>query len=157
MKISNSEIIRDGEHELFDAITGDLDWGVVERIFKERHGLQIEEDVEYKGGDIIVHNDQIAYSLKFEAKVTLSILLDREGNHIAVSPIQDAPEDPAPGASGRSEEPEAPEGGGYEKILADLDVSEPPKDEPEDPSPPDAVENDARQSSPEGDGKPSAA
>ena len=85
MKITNSEVISSGEKELIDAITGDLDWGAIEKVFKERHQLGIEEDVEYKNGDIVVHNNQVAYKLDFEVKVILSVLLDREGNYISVT------------------------------------------------------------------------
>lgn len=85
MKITNSDVIKSGEQELIDAITAELDWGVIEEIFKEKHKLTIEEDIGYKSGDIVAHNDQIAYKLEFEAKVTLSIILDREGNYLSLS------------------------------------------------------------------------
>ena len=85
MKITDSEVIKSGEKELVDAVTADLDWGAIEEIFRKEHRLGIEEDVEYRKGDIVVHNNQVAYELQFEVKVTLSILLDREGNYISVT------------------------------------------------------------------------
>jgi hypothetical protein len=88
MKITGSEVIKSGERELIDGITAELDWGVIEEIFKNEHKLGIKEDVEYKSGDIIVHNNQITYKLEFEIKVALSVLLDRNGNYISV----DSPE-----------------------------------------------------------------
>ena len=84
MKISDHEVIKSGEQELIDAITADLDWGAIEKVFKEKHNLGIEEDVEYKRGDIVVHNNQVAYKLEFNVNVVLSILLDREGKYISV-------------------------------------------------------------------------
>ena len=84
MKITDTEIIRSGERELIDAITADLDWGAVEDIFREQHNLGIDEDVQYRRGDIVVHNNQVAYSLEFEVKVTVSVMMDRDGNHISV-------------------------------------------------------------------------
>lgn len=89
MKITDAEVIKTGEQELIDGITADLDWGAIEVLFKKEHGLGIDEDVEYKRGDIVVHNGQIAYQLNFEVKVTISVLLDREGNYIAVDASQD--------------------------------------------------------------------
>ncbi len=87
MKISDHEVIQAGEQELIDAITADLDWGAIEKVFKEKHNLGIEEDVEYKKGDIVVHNNQVAYKLEFNVNVVLSVLLDREGKYIsAVTP-----------------------------------------------------------------------
>ncbi len=84
MKITDHEVIQAGEQELIDAITADLDWGAIEKVFKEKHNLGIEEDVEYKRGDIVVHNNQVAYKLEFNVNVVLSILLDREGKYISV-------------------------------------------------------------------------
>ena len=85
MQITNAEIIKNGEQDLIDAITADLDWGAIENIFREQHNLGIDEDVEYKQGDIVVHGNQIAYQLQFEVRVTVSVLLDREGNYLSVS------------------------------------------------------------------------
>lgn len=85
MKITDSEVIKSGEKELIDALTADLDWGAIEEIFRKEHRLGIEEDVEYRKGDIVVYNNQVAYELEFEVKVTLSVLLDREGNYISVT------------------------------------------------------------------------
>ena len=85
MKITDSQVIKTGERELIDSISADLDWSAIEKIFHEEHNMKIEEDIDYKSGDIITHNNQIVYQLKFEVKTTLSVLLDREGNYISVS------------------------------------------------------------------------
>jgi len=111
MKITNTDVIRNGEKELMDAIIADLDWGSIETIFREKHHLPIEEDVEYKGGDIVVHNNEIAYRMEFEARVTLSVLLDREGNYLSVTGT--GPREPGDGGEdhGHSEK-------GYEDVLS---------------------------------------
>ncbi|MFH1489403.1 MAG: hypothetical protein ABII06_10900 [Pseudomonadota bacterium] len=93
MRITNSEVIKVGENELIDAISADIDWSVIEQIFKKEHKLCIEEDVEYKKGDIVVHNEQVAYRLEFQVSVTLSVLLDRQGHCISVTSPGDM-EDP---------------------------------------------------------------
>ena len=85
MKITNDEIIRNGEQDLIDAINGDLDWEAMEEIFQKDHKLGLGEDVEYKKGDIVVHDNQVAYRLEFDVKVNLSILLDRQGGCISLS------------------------------------------------------------------------
>ncbi len=89
MKITDSTVIKNGEQELIDAIIGDLDWGVMEEIFKKDHRLEIGEDVEYKSGDIIVYDNQVAYRLEFDVKVNLSIIVDREGNWLSLKSSQD--------------------------------------------------------------------
>ncbi|MBN1906381.1 MAG: hypothetical protein JW927_14920 [Deltaproteobacteria bacterium] len=85
MKITNSEIIKNGEQELMDAITADLDWGAIEKIIMKEHNLRIEEDIEYRSGDIVAVNNQIAYKLSFEVKVNLSVLLNRNGDYLSVN------------------------------------------------------------------------
>ncbi len=82
MKLTNAEVIKSGEKDLIDAIIGELDWSAIERIFKQKHRLQIKDDVEYRSGDIVVHDDQIAYKLEFEVKVSLAVLVDRLGEHL---------------------------------------------------------------------------
>jgi hypothetical protein len=84
MKVTSDDIIKSGERELIDGITADLDWAAVERIFKEAHGLPLGEDVSYRRGDLVVHEDRIAYLLEFEVKVPLSMLLDRQGNCLGI-------------------------------------------------------------------------
>ncbi|MBU3946700.1 MAG: hypothetical protein KJ882_06500 [Proteobacteria bacterium] len=84
MKIIDGEVIRNGEQDLIDSINGDLDWGNVEEIFKQQHHMKIGDDVEYKHGDIVVYNDQVAYRLEFDVKVNFTVILDREGNCLSV-------------------------------------------------------------------------
>ena len=85
MKITDSDIIKTGEQELIDAITADLDWGAIEEVFMKEHNLSIEEDIEYKSGDIVAVDNQIAYKLEFEVKVNLSVLINREGEYLSVT------------------------------------------------------------------------
>ena len=85
MKITDSDIIKNGEQELIDAITADLDWGAIEEIFLKEHNLGIEEDIEYKSGDIVAFDNQIAYKLEFGVKVNLSVLLNRDGEYLRVT------------------------------------------------------------------------
>jgi hypothetical protein len=115
MRITSAEVIRNSEKELMDAITGDLDWGSIERIFREKHHLSIEEDVEYKRGDLVVHDNRIAYRLEFAAKVTLSVLLDREGNYLSVDTLESR------GGKVAEEGPET----GYEEVLSRFAASDP--------------------------------
>lgn len=85
MKLTDSEVIKAGERELIDTIIGDLDWSAIEKIFKDRHQLQICDDVEYRRGDLVVKDGQVAYHLEFDVKVKLSILLDRSGNYLSLA------------------------------------------------------------------------
>jgi hypothetical protein len=95
MKITNSEIIRSGERELIDAITGDLDWRVIEKIVADKHHLSLQDDVDYKSGDLVVLENQIAYKLDFEVRVSLSVFFDRQGNYLKLDTRAAGVVDPA--------------------------------------------------------------
>ncbi|MFC1823233.1 hypothetical protein ACFL9T_11040 [Thermodesulfobacteriota bacterium] len=83
MKITSSEVIKNSEQELMDAIIAEIDWGSMEEIVRKQYNLNIDEDLEYRRGDIVIHDNRIAYQLEFGVKVTLALLLDREGNHLS--------------------------------------------------------------------------
>ena len=93
MKITDSESIKDGELELIDALTGDLDWGVIEQILKDKHKLGLHDEVVYNSGDLVVHNDNIAYRLDFDVKVKLSVLINRDGECLSLSTSSDIGEE----------------------------------------------------------------
>jgi hypothetical protein len=103
VKITNSDIIKSGERELIDSIIGDLDWDAIEEIVKNRHKLKIQDDVEYRQGDIVVHNNQVAYKLDFDVKMTLSVVFDRDGNYLSLVTSDDIEEEKI------TEKPSAPE------------------------------------------------
>ncbi len=92
MKLTDFEIIKSGEQELIDSINGELDWEVMEEIFQKVHKLELGEDVEYRRGDLVVHNNEVAYQLEFDVKVKLSILIDRKGNHLSYTTTTESPE-----------------------------------------------------------------
>jgi hypothetical protein len=94
MKIANPEIIRKSEQEFIKAIATNLDWDVIREIFRKEHNLELEEAVKYKGAEINIHDNRIAFSLDFDVKVRLSVQLDREGNYISVERPGIVPESP---------------------------------------------------------------
>ncbi len=85
MKISNPETIEESEKEFIDMINAELDWETIENLLLEKHNFTLQEEVEYKNGDIIVHNDSIAYKFDFSIKVPLSIVFSREGEFLEFS------------------------------------------------------------------------
>ena len=84
MKITDIKIIKDSEKELIDTITGDLNWDSIEQIIKDKHHFALQDDIEYRNGDIIVHNNEIAYKLNFNVKVALSVVFNRRGECIDI-------------------------------------------------------------------------
>jgi len=79
LKLTNSESIQESEKEFIDTINAELDWDAIEQLLLDRHGFSVQEDVDYKDGNLIVHNNEIAYKFDFEIKVPLSVIFNREG------------------------------------------------------------------------------
>lgn len=79
MKITDPEIIKTGEKDLIDAVKEDLDWEALKDIIKEKMSLAA---LESKDGQIVVHNNQVAFKINFDLKLSGSLMFDREGNYI---------------------------------------------------------------------------
>ena len=79
MKITDPQVIEDGEKDLIEAVREDLDLDAVRQILKERMAVSA---LSSKGGQIVVHNNKIAFRLDFDINLSGSLLFDREGNYI---------------------------------------------------------------------------
>ncbi len=90
MQVTESEIIKDGEKDLIDSIKDGLDLDAIEELLREQ--IKIKQ-VECKTGDIVVHNDEVAFKLDFEIKVKLPVIVDRDGNFLPMKPEFDEDQD----------------------------------------------------------------
>ncbi len=95
MKLTNPELIQESEKEFIDTINAELDWDAIEQMLLEKHGFTVQEDVDYKDGNLIVHKNEIAYKFEFEIKVPLSVIFNRNGECLEIS-TQGDDEDDAP-------------------------------------------------------------
>lgn len=89
MKLTNSENIAQNEKDFIDTINAELDWEAIEKLLLEKHQFTLEEEVDYKDGDLIVHNNEIAYKFDFEIKVPLSVIFNRQGECLELSTKRD--------------------------------------------------------------------
>jgi hypothetical protein len=85
MKLTQPKSIEQNEETLFDTIKAALDWKVLERLLKQEDLLHIETQVDYKSGDLVVHDNQIAYKLDFEIRLPLSVVFNREGECLEIT------------------------------------------------------------------------
>ena len=79
MKLTDPDVIKDGEKDLINAIEEDLDLDSINEIIKDK--LKVK-NLESKGGKIIVHNNKIAFKIDFELSMDGSVMFDRDGNYI---------------------------------------------------------------------------
>ena len=89
MKLTNPKTIQEGEKEFIDTINAELDWAAIEKMLFEKHSLTLQEEIDYKNGDLVVYKDQIAYKFDFEIKVPLSVIFDREGECLEISTVRE--------------------------------------------------------------------
>nr|WP_320014179.1 hypothetical protein [uncultured Desulfobacter sp.] len=98
MKITDPQVILNGEKDLIASVQNDLDLDAVKDLFKERLTASA---LSPKGGRIVVHDNDVAFRLDYEINLNGSLLFDRNGNLLenseSTSPKQDSlDEDQAP-------------------------------------------------------------
>lgn len=93
MKLTKPETIQESEKDFIDTINAELDWEAIEKLLFEKHSFTLQEEIDYKEGDLIVYKDQIAYKFDFEIKVPLSVIFNREGDCLELSTIREDFED----------------------------------------------------------------
>lgn len=79
MKITDPGVIKSGEKDLIESLKEDLDLDVVREIIKKK---MTAAALSPKGGEIVVHNNQIAFRMDFDLCLSGSLMFDRQGNHI---------------------------------------------------------------------------
>ncbi len=89
MKLTDPDIIKEGEKDLIDAIKDDLDLSVINEIVKDKLKAK---NIESKGGKIIVHNNQVAFQIEFELSLSGSLIFDRHGNFITEDEVNTVPD-----------------------------------------------------------------
>ncbi len=82
MKITDPDVIKNGERDLIDAVKEDLDLDAVKQILKDQIA---NTALAAKGGQIVVHDNQIAFRLDFDLNLSGSLMFDRDGNYIPFS------------------------------------------------------------------------
>ena len=88
MKITDPGVIKNGEKDLIESLKEDLDLDAVREIIKKK---MTTAALSPKGGEIVVHNNQIAFRMDFDLCLSGSLMFDRQGNHI---PGSDEPDEP---------------------------------------------------------------
>ena len=78
------EVFQKGERDLMDIVTASLDWDVIEKLLEQKYGLSLQDDIEFKEGKLTVKGDRIAYQMDFQARITLSLMIGRDGRCVDV-------------------------------------------------------------------------
>ncbi|MGD9823273.1 hypothetical protein [Desulfobacter sp.] len=77
MRITDPQVILNGEKDLIASVQKDLDLDAVRDLLKERLTVRA---LSPKGGRIVVHDNDVAFRLDYEINLDGSLLFDRNGN-----------------------------------------------------------------------------
>jgi len=93
MKLINSETIQESEKEFIDTIKAEMDWKGIEKMLIEKRNFILQENTECKNGDLVVYRDMIAYKFDFEIKISLTVMVSRQGECLEISNMGKADEE----------------------------------------------------------------
>ena len=79
MRITDPDVIKNGEKDLINAVKNDLDLDANAKILQNKMNAKT---LSSKGGKIIVHNNKIAFQMNFTIEIEGSLIFDRQGNYI---------------------------------------------------------------------------
>ncbi len=79
MKITDPDVIKNGEKDLIESLGEDLDPEAVVQIIRDKI---TDTKLSSKGGQIVVHNNEIAFKIDFDLHLSASLMFDRQGNLI---------------------------------------------------------------------------
>ncbi len=79
MKITDPQVIKNGENDLIASVQENLDQKIVKKIIADR---MAQTELVSKGGQIVVHDNQVAFRMDFDLQLSGSLLFDRQGNYI---------------------------------------------------------------------------
>ncbi|MEW6077248.1 MAG: hypothetical protein AB1724_05525 [Thermodesulfobacteriota bacterium] len=107
MRVTNSDVIKNREKELLEMISGDLDRDVMRKMLSAKYQMELDGDrLTCRGGELVVHDNQVAYQIEYEAVVTLSLMFNRQGLCLEIVPS-------AAGEGAGKTDAETPESGYY--------------------------------------------
>ncbi|MCP4686739.1 MAG: hypothetical protein GY859_01740 [Desulfobacterales bacterium] len=95
---TGSDIMENAKREMVEKIRSSIDMDRLREVFLEQYAVEVGDDIDYKSGDIVIHDDQVAVELEYEVLLSLSVLIDSEGNPIIPEAEEEADEPDNPEA-----------------------------------------------------------
>ncbi|MGD8993215.1 MAG: hypothetical protein PVI00_17285 [Desulfobacterales bacterium] len=76
----DSHTVEDAKRGLINQLKLKLDHTDIETVCREQYGIKSIKGYEYKDGDIVIDNNQVAFKLDFEVRFPISILVNDGGD-----------------------------------------------------------------------------
>ena len=86
-KVASSKALEKAKEEMVKSVREALDMNEIKHILEDQHNLEISDDLQASGGEMIIRNNQLAYKMEFEVLLSFSVLLDTDGNYV---PLEDS-------------------------------------------------------------------
>lgn len=80
MKITDPRVMQSGEKAFFNAVKDHLDWNAIRQVVTKK---MKQCSIESKGGELIFHENKVAFKINLHCAMDVSITVDRNGNLIS--------------------------------------------------------------------------
>ncbi len=78
----DSDVMQNAKREMVGMIRASIDLDRLREVFNQQYSFTDADEISFKDGDSVVYNDQVVIKLNYEVGLTLSVLIDGEGNPI---------------------------------------------------------------------------
>jgi len=82
-KTINPDMIDEAVIDMVEKVKSNIHLDLVKAICKHKHGIEKIDKIDFENGDIVTHNDRVAFKLDFKISYNLSLLIDRKGNFLS--------------------------------------------------------------------------
>ena len=80
MKITDPKVMQSGERAFFNAVKEHLDWNAIREVVTKK---MKQCSIESKGGELIFHENNVAFKINLHCAMDVAITVDRNGNLIS--------------------------------------------------------------------------
>jgi len=85
----NQDVIEAAFRELIDKIKSHINDDQIKTICAEQYGIDSIDKIDFEQGNIVTYGDHVSIKLDFKISHTISLLIDRKGNHRIVPSSHD--------------------------------------------------------------------
>ncbi len=78
----DSDVMENAKREMVGMIRASIDLDRLREVFNQQYSVTQADEISFKDGDTVVYNDQVAIKLNYKVGLTLSVMIDSEGNPI---------------------------------------------------------------------------
>lgn len=107
MKIRNKYLPGIPQEDVKGTTLSDLDWDEIAKIFKEKHRIPLQEEINFLESGVVVRKGEVSYKLSFDMRVCFNLFLDRKGRCVDISAwdVEEEEEETSPEAQAEKRTP----------------------------------------------------